>query len=125
MIKTKTEIELQISAVISNFLQSQLGEKASSVKTLLAGNTLAVGASDCLTPAESKLTQDEKDWMLLQNFKAQQFDYARPVLEQYLEELTGCKVVSIVTTVGKDGMRFEMVIFNEDVEEKFNNQHGE
>lgn len=119
MSKTKTEIELQISAVISNFLQSQLGEKASSVNAILAGNTLAVSAADCLSPAESKLAQNEQDWKLLQNFKAQQFEHARPVLERNLEELTGCKVVSIVTTVGKDGMRFEMVLFNEDVERKF------
>lgn len=121
----KQKIESQLGAVIGTFLQSQLGEAASSVQAVLTGNTLAVRATDCLTPAERTLAQEENGWDLLQNYKAQQFDYAQPLLKDELEELLGCEIASIVTALSKEGIRFEMVTFIDDVEQKLHNHIGE
>lgn len=121
----KQKIESQLGTAIGSFLQSQLGEPASSVHAVLTGNMLAVRATDCLTPAERKLAQEENGWELLQNYKAQQFDYAQPVLKDELEELLGCEVTCIVTALSRDGIRFEMVTFIEDVEQKLHNHIGE
>lgn len=118
MTTSKTEIERRLGALISGFLQSQLGESATPVLTLLAGNTVAVRAHDCLTPVEKQLAQNESDWRLLQHFKAQQFEHMQPMLKHKLEEVTGAEVLHIVTTVGKDGLRFEVVTFSEDLESK-------
>lgn len=121
----KQKIEHRLGAVIGSFLQSQLGEAASSVQAVLSGNTLAVRATDCLTPAERTLAQEESGWHLLQNYKAQQFDHAQPVLKDQLEGLLGCEIADIVTALSKDGVRFEMVTFSEDVEHKLHNLIGE
>ena len=118
MTTSKPEMEQRLGALISGFLQSQLGESATSVFTLLAGNTVAVRAHDCLTPVEKQLAQNESDWRLLQHFKTQQFEHVQPMLKRKLEEVTGAEVLHIVTTVGKDGLRFEVVTFSEDLERK-------
>lgn len=119
MTTAKVELEARISAVVLNFLQSQLGENASTVLTLLAGNAVAVRALDCLTPVEKQLAQNETDWSLLQHFKAQQFGHVQPMLKQKLEEITGTEVLNIVSSVDKDGLRFEIFTFKDDLERNF------
>lgn len=121
----KKKFESQLGMAISNFLQAQMGETASSVQAFLTGNTLAVRAADCLTPAEHKLAQEESGWQLLLDFKAQQFEQARGVLKTGLEELTGCEIATIVTALSKDGSRFAMVTFLENMEQKLYNRIGE
>lgn len=119
MSKSQTEIARRLGGTVASFLQSQLGEKAASVRAVLAANTLTVHATDCLAPAESKLIQSKNDWKLLQDFKTRQFESVQPLLRRELEALTGCQVSNLVTAVGKDGLRVEVITFNEDVAKKF------
>ncbi len=118
MTTAKAQFEQRISLLVSGFLQSQLGENATTVLTLLAGNAVAVRATDCLTPVEKQLAQNESDWTLLQHFKAQQFSHVQPMLKQKLEEVAGAEILNIVTTVDKEGLRFEVFTFKEDLESK-------
>jgi heat shock protein HtpX len=118
MTGSKADLERQISHLVSEFLQFQLGENAGSVLTLLKSNAVAVRATDCLAPLEKKLAQNEDDWRLLQNFKSRQFVHTQSLLKQKLEEMTGAEVLSIVTTVDPDGLRWEVFTFSEDLEKK-------
>lgn len=118
MTTAKVALETRINTLMTNFLQSQLGERASTVRTLLAGNAIAVRATDCLTPVEKQLAQNESDWHLLQHFKTQQFGHVQPMLKQKLEEVTGAEVLNIVSSVDKEGLRFEVFTFKEDLEKR-------
>lgn len=118
MQKIKTEIEKQISRVVADFLNEQLGEHASSVTTLLSGNMFSVRADNCLAPGEKKLVQNEKHWYLLQEVKTRQFEKVKPLLKEQLEELTDCKILNIYSIVGQDGVRFEFFTLSQNLENK-------
>ena len=118
MRKFKSELEQDISAVLSNFLHEQLGERAVSVKTFLSGNVFTVRADSCLAPGELVLLQSKENWQLLQEVKMRQFQEVQPLLKQQLEELTGCTILNIHSMVGQDGIRFEFFTLSENLENK-------
>ena len=116
MSKFKTELIEQINRLFENFLRQQLGEHATSVTTLLSGNMFTVRADNCLSPAERDLMQNQKHSQLLQEFKARQFKKVEPLLKEQLETLMGIKILNIYSMVGQDGVRFEFLILDEDIE---------
>jgi hypothetical protein len=79
------------------------------VDVFLSGNTITVRATNCFSPGERDLVQNEQDWHLLREFKNQQFERVKLQLKEQLEQITDCEVLNIVSVVGQDGMRFEVV----------------
>ena len=116
MKKSKAVLEKEICHLMADFLDQQMGEHASSVDAFLSGNTVTVRATNCLSPGERHLVQDEKDWHLLQEFKNQQFEQVKPQLKEQLEQIIDCEVLNIVSVVGQDGMRFEVVTLSQNFE---------
>ncbi len=116
MKKSKAVLEKEISHLMVDFLDQQLGEHAGSVDTFLSGNTVTVRATNCLSPGERNLVQDERDWHLLQEFNNRQFERVKLQLKERLEQITDCEVLNIVSIVGQDGMRFEVVTLNKSFE---------
>jgi len=116
MKKSKAELEKEISRLVADFLDRQLGEHAVSVDTFLSGNSLTVRATNCFSPGEKTLVQNEYDWHLFQDFKNQQFEKVEPQLKTQLEKITDCEVLNIVSVVGQDGMRFEVVMLGKNFE---------
>jgi uncharacterized protein YbcI len=116
MEKSKAVLEQEISHLMADFLDQQLGEHASSVDTFLSGNTVTVRATNCLSPGERNLVQNEQDWHLLQEFKNRQFERVKLQLKERLEQITDCEVLNLVSVVGQDGMRFEVVTLSKNFE---------
>ncbi|MFQ5709637.1 MAG: Na-translocating system protein MpsC family protein [bacterium] len=116
MSRFKTEMEANISRAFNNFQKEQLGEHAASVTTYLSSNMFTVRADNCLAPGEQNLVQNEKHWQLLQEVKTRQFEKVRPLLKERLEELIGCKILSIYSIVSQDGVRFAVFTLSESLE---------
>jgi uncharacterized protein YbcI len=116
MKKSKAVLEKEISHLMADFLDRQLGEHAGAVDTFLSGNTVTVRATNCLSPGERSLVQNEQDWHLLQELKNQQFERVKLQLKEQLEQITDCEVLNIVSIVGQDGMRFEVVTLSKNFE---------
>jgi uncharacterized protein YbcI len=116
MKKSKAVLEKEISHLMADFLDRQLGEHASAVDAFLSGNTITVRATNCLSPGERSLVQNEQDWHLLQEFKNRQFERVKLQLKEQLEKITNCEVLSLVSVVGQDGMRFEVVTLSRNFE---------
>lgn len=112
MKKTKAELEKAISASVADFLDKQMGEHARSVIAFLSGNTVTVRATHCLSPGEKLLVRDEESWRLFKEFKNQQFEKVKPQLQARLEEVTASKILDIVSVLGQNGVRFELVTLN-------------
>ncbi len=112
MKKTKAELEKAISASVAEFLDKQMGEHARSVIAFLSGNTVTVRATHCLSPGEKMLVRDEESWRLFKEFKNQQFEKVKPQLQARLEEVTASKILDIVSVLGQNGVRFELVTLN-------------
>jgi hypothetical protein len=60
--------------------------------------------------------QNEQDWHLLQEFKNLQFERVKLQLKEQLEQISDCEVLNIVSIVGQDGMRFEVVTLSRNFE---------
>lgn len=116
MKKTKAELENAISVSMADFLDEQLGEHARSVTAFLSGNTVTVRAIDCLAPAEMTLAHDETNWRLLLEFKTLQFEKVKPQLQARLEKIIGSEVLDLVSVLGQNGVRFELVTFSRHLE---------
>lgn len=116
MSKFKTELVERINRLFENFLRQQLGEQATSVTTFLSGNMFTVRADNCLSPAERDLMQNQRHSQLLQEFKARQFKKVEPLLKEQLETLIGYKILSIHSMIGQDGVRFEFLTLDENLE---------
>lgn len=116
MKKSKAELEQEISACVADFLKTQLGESARSVTTFLSGDTATVRAIDCLSPGERLLVRDEQSWRLFQELRNQQFEKVKPHLQKRLEQVTASKVFSIVSVLGQNGVRFELITLNKNFE---------
>lgn len=118
MIKSKAEIEEKIGNLVANFLKVQFGENVASVKTFLLGSVVTVCATNCLAPAERNFVQNQKNWNLFQELKARQFTQVESLLKKQLAEITGCEVLNIYSLVGQDGVRFEIITFSENLENR-------
>jgi uncharacterized protein YbcI len=112
MQKSKAELEQQISRCMAEFLSEQLGERARSVAAFLSGDTLTVRASHCLAPGERLLVRDVQSWQLFQEFKNQQYEKVKPQLQERLEQITASKVLDIISVLGQNGMRFDIITLN-------------
>ena len=118
MRRFKHELEQEINAVFSNFLQEQLGQHATSVQTFLSGNMLTVHALNCLAPGEQQLAQSQQHWKLLQETKTREFNQVESLLKEMLEKVIGCQVQNIYSMLGRDGVRFEVVTLSDNLEKK-------
>lgn len=118
MKKTKFELEEEISKIIAEILYEQLGEKAVFVNVVLCANVLSVQATDCFTPAEINLIDNDINYELLQKVKAREFEKVQPVFERRIGEVTGCKVTKIYSMICRDGVRFQVIILSEDIEKQ-------
>jgi uncharacterized protein YbcI len=116
MNRSNAELEQAISDCVAFFLDTQMGEHARSVAAHLSGDTVTVRATGCLAPGERLLVQDEQGWRLFQKFKDQQFEKVRPQLEEQLEKLTASKVLNIVSALGQNGLRVEVVTLSRSFE---------
>jgi uncharacterized protein YbcI len=96
--KTQGEIEAAICHGISRFEQDYMGRGPKSVHAYLIGDLLVVRLTGVLTMAERQLVASlpaEKGRDLVKQVRSHLIETARPVLEAMVEEVTGCKVVSL------------------------------
>lgn len=116
MKKTKAELENEISLSVAGFLDEQMGEHARTVTASLSGNTVTVRATHCLSPGEKLLVRDAESWRLFQEFKNQQFEKVKPHLQARLEKVTASKILDMVSVLGQNGVRFELVTLSRNFE---------
>jgi uncharacterized protein YbcI len=96
--KTQGEIEAAICHGISRFEQDYMGRGPKSIHAYLIGDLLVVRLQGVLTMAERQLVASlpaEKGRDLVKQVRSHLIETARPVLEAMVEEVTGCKVVSL------------------------------
>ncbi len=112
MQKSKAEVEKEISHYMAHFLSEQLGERPRAVAAFLSGDTVTVRASHCLAPGERLFVRDVQSWQLFQEFKNLQYEKVKPQLQERLEQITASKVIDIVSVLGQNGMRFDVITLN-------------
>jgi len=113
--KTRGEIEAEISAGVSQFEMEYMGRGPKAIHSYLIGDLVVVRLEGVLTAAEQQLVKTlppEKGRDLLKQVRTQLIETARPVLAAMIQDVTGAQIVSlhhdISTLTGEEVVLFTL-----------------
>lgn len=97
--KTKGEIEAEVSRAIVQFEIDYMGRGPKEVRTHIIEDMLVVRLKGVLTPAEEQLTKTADGSELVKKMRAILIDKARPLLYQVVGAISGAKIVDLHTDI--------------------------
>ncbi len=97
--KTKGEIEAEVSRAIVQFEIDYMGRGPKEVRAHIIEDMLVVRLKGVLTPAEEQLTTTTDGSELVKKMRAILIDKARPLLYQVVGAISGAKVVDLHTDI--------------------------
>jgi uncharacterized protein YbcI len=119
--KTKGQLEAEISDAMSRFEREFMGRGPEEVKAYIIDDLVLVRLQGVLTPAERNLTQIDSSTQgrtLIKQVRIELLEKARSMLEALIKDITGCALRSLHTDISTStGER--IIIFTLDGEPRF------
>jgi uncharacterized protein YbcI len=100
--KTKGEIEAEISRAIVQFEIDYMGRGPKETRAYIIEDMVVVRLKGVLTPAEEQLTKSIDGKELIKKVRATLIDKARPLLYQVVGEITGTKILDLHTDISTE-----------------------
>jgi uncharacterized protein YbcI len=100
--KTKGEIEAEISRAIVQFEIDYMGRGPKESRTHIIEDMVVVRLKGVLTPAEEQLTKTIDGKELVKKMRATLIDKARALLYQVVGDITGSKIMDLHTDISLD-----------------------
>lgn len=100
--KTKGEIEAEISRAIVQFEIDYMGRGPKEASAHIVEDLIVVHLKGVLTPAEEQLTQSIDGKELVKKMRATLIDKARPLLYQVVGDITGTKILDLHTDISTE-----------------------
>jgi uncharacterized protein YbcI len=100
--KTKGEIEAEISRAIVQFEIDYMGRGPKEARVYLVEDLVVVRLKGVLTPAEEQLTKSIEGKDLVRKMRATLIDKARPLLYQVVGNITGAKILDLYTDISTE-----------------------
>jgi uncharacterized protein YbcI len=100
--KTKGEIEAEISRAIVQFEIDYMGRGPKESRTHIIEDMVVVRLKGVLTPAEEQLTKTSDGKELVKKMRATLIDKARALLYQVVGDITGSKIIDLHTDISLD-----------------------
>jgi uncharacterized protein YbcI len=97
--KTKGEIEAEISQAIVQFEIDYMGRGPKESRAYVIEDMILVRLKGVLTPAEEQLTKTNDGSELVKKVRATLIEKARPLLDQVVGEITGAKIIDLHTDI--------------------------
>ena len=97
--KTKGEIEAEISRSVVQFEIDYMGRGPREVRTHIIEDMVLVRLKGVLTPAEEQLTKSAEGGELVKKMRATLIEKARPLLYKVIGDITGSKVFDLHTDI--------------------------
>ena len=97
--KTKGEIEAQISQAMVQFEIDYMGRGPKEARSHLIEDMVLVRLKGVLTPAEQQLAKTSEGSELVKKMRATLIDKAKPLLFQVVGDITATKVVNLYTDI--------------------------
>jgi uncharacterized protein YbcI len=97
--KTKGEIEAEISRAVVQFEVDYMGRGPREARTYIIEDMVLVRLKGVLTPAEEQLSKSADGGDLVKKMRATLIEKAKPLLYQVIGDITGCKVVDLHTDI--------------------------
>jgi uncharacterized protein YbcI len=122
--KTKREIEREISQAIIRFEKEFMGRGPLEAKTYVIEDMVLVRLKNVLTPAELKLAASdsrERGRYLIKQIRQELIEQGRPLLDVVIKDIIGVDVVSLHTDISaKTGER--VIVFTLKVQPEFTSE---
>jgi uncharacterized protein YbcI len=100
--KTKGEIEAEISCAIVQFEIDYMGRGPKESRTHIIEDMVVVRLKGVLTPAEEQLTKTIDGKELVKKMRATLIDKARVLLYQVVGDITGSRIMDLHTDISLD-----------------------
>ena len=97
--KTKGEIEAEISEAMVKFEIEYMGRGPKEARTHIVEDMVLVRLKGVLTPAEQRLTKSADGVELIKKVRSTLIESAKPILSQVMGNITGAKVLSLYTDI--------------------------
>jgi len=124
MIKSKGQLEADISEALIKFEKEYMGRGPEQTKTYIIGDMIVIRLQRVLTPAEQQLagaSDETTGRTLIKQVRTELLEKARPLLERIITDLTGKSVKSLHTDISTaTGER--VIIFTLDSPVPFNSE---
>lgn len=115
--KTKGELEDQISRALTQWEKEYLGRGPLSVKTDILRNMVIVQLRGILTPAEKVLCETKEGMLSIKRIRADLIESGSEHLKQMIYTLTGKQVTSMHTDIStKTGERMIVFLLQESID---------
>ncbi|MGG3843889.1 DUF2294 domain-containing protein [Anoxybacillus kestanbolensis] len=115
--KTKGELEDQISRALTQWEKEYLGRGPLSVKTDILRNMVIVQLRGILTPAEKALCETKEGMLSIKRIRADLIESGSEQLKQMIYTLTGKQVTSMHTDIStKTGERMIVFLLQEPID---------
>ena len=116
--KTKGEIEAEISQAIVQFEIDYMGRGPKETRAHIVEDLVVVRLKGVLTPAEEQLSKSIDGKELVKKMRATLIDKARPLLYQVIGDITGTKILDLHTDISTESGERVFVFALEDNLEK-------
>lgn len=100
--RTKGEIEAEISRALVQFEIDYMGRGPKEARTHLVEDLIVVRLSGVLTPAEEQLSKTADGKELVKKMRSTLIEKARPLLYRVVGDITGAKIVDLHTDISTD-----------------------
>ena len=100
--KTKPQMEHLISDAVSGFEKEYMGRGPLEIQTYIVDNMIVVRLRNVLTKAELQLANTENyahGRKLIKEVRSELIEKGRPLLNKFVESLTGQNVISLHTDI--------------------------
>ena len=118
--RTRGEVEAEMTQAIVNFEKEYLDRGPLDARSFFVNNMILIRLRGVLTPAERKIAENREGQLLVKETRRQLFESSRSTIEALVEEIVGCRVVSLHTDVStKTGERVIVLTVDTNLDEVF------
>jgi uncharacterized protein YbcI len=95
--KTRGETEAELTQAIIKFEKEYLGRGPLDARTFIVQDMILIRLRGVITPAERKLAESREGQNLVKETRCQLFESSRALVEEIVEKIIGCHLVSLHT----------------------------
>lgn len=113
-------VEAAFTKAIIQFEKEHLGRGPLDTRTTFLEDMILVRLKGLMTPAEQKLAATGEGRDLVKEMRRQLFESSRPLLEEIVQAVVGCALISLHTDMStKSGERIIVFVVDVNLEERF------
>ena len=117
---TRGQAEAEFTKAIIKLEKDYLGRGPSDARTFFLNDMIVIRLRGILTPAESRLVENDANRDLVKETRRRLFETARPMIETIVREITGRELISVHTDMStRTGERVIVLTVDGDLNEQF------